>query len=331
MITPLAPPSLDRLQEILENTSIALLQHQRNQLLDAATASFVMKQLEEINEAIFGTPQDRIFVVVDSMASFVQKYGTLYVEDFIYLFSWKHNRIPPHEEKMLDDRVRILRRHFHPFQSKLVPTATLVRQEGLSGAPVPYCTLPPEPKQHYYFRTHGCRLVMDSGIQDKTLVIYGILDEVVLPSFQSSQFLFQVRQKMLEQADTEGYPVSAVDDMMRGFHLSDALLFPLTSASAFEPEGCIQKTTPLHTGGIQPIMKRWFDKVELMEQFILKNKFETVVAKFNDLSTFEKIQFFRFLLLSKNFEIHYTTYLLYDLLNTVSPKEEEPRQESCPP
>jgi ATP-dependent Lon protease len=325
----LAPPSLVRLQEILENTSIALLQHQRNQLLDAATASFVMKQLEEINEAISGTPEDRIFVVVDSLGSFVQKYGTLYVEDFVYLFSWKHNRIPPPEEKLLDDRVRILRRHFRPFQSKLVPTATLVRQEGLSGPPVLYQCLPPEPKQHYYFRTHGCRLLLDSGIPDKTLVLYGVLDEVLLPQFLFPQFLFQTKMAVLEQADKEGFPVSAVEDMMRGFHLADALLFPLSSSSTFDPTVFLNNTTPLHAPVVQPVLRSWFDKVDQMEQFILKNKFETVVAKFNELSIFDKIQFFRFLLLSKNFEIHYTTYLLYDLLSLVGQKG-EPAIEPCP-
>ena len=71
------PPEISILEEIMENTSIAIQQQNMLRLIDTHTATFTLKQLGDITLGSGG-----IMAMVDQLGSFVQKYGTYHLADF---------------------------------------------------------------------------------------------------------------------------------------------------------------------------------------------------------------------------------------------------------
>jgi len=330
------PPDISILEEIMENTSIAIQQQNMLRLVDTHTATFTLKQLGDITLGSGG-----IMTMVDQLGSFVQKYGTYHLADFLYLFYWKNHRCPPPEHWFYPDDIKhnLLLKYFRPFQSKWIQSSQPNHKENddsqrcltfLQEAVV----LLPEAKQHYYFRTHGFRMQLPFSAH-KSIMIYGVMDDILLS--ESTGYL--LKQPVLNKAKEEGVDVS---DIIEGFYVSDLFLFPLTNV--FESEGstseigstqlqsqtsslssqkqiiakkiisALSKTTHSEDMESHLSLKIWIEKIKILETYVLTNKWETVVARFNEMTPFEKIQFFRFLLLSKNPEVQYYTHTLYDLL-----------------
>lgn len=327
------PPEISILEEIMENTSIAIQQQNMLRIIDTHTATFILKQLGDITLGSGG-----IMAMVDQLGSFVQKYGTYHLADFLYLFYWKNHRCPPPEHWFYPEDIKhnLLLKYYRPFQSKWIQSTQPnqpIPKQGLTLLQEAVILLP-EAKQHYYFRTHGFRMQLPFSA-NKSIMIYGIMDDILLS--ESTGYL--LKQPVLNKAISEGVDLS---EMIQGFYVSDLFLFPLTNV--FETDGSTTEINSTHfqsqTSSLssqkqiiakkiisalsktmvseessQPnVARQWIDKLKSVETYVLTNKWETVVSRYNEMTSFEKIQFFRFLLLSKHPEVQYYTHTLYDLL-----------------
>lgn len=297
-----------RLRDIVENTSISLLEYKEQGLVEPSSVAHVMRQWEYLHRAIQTEQAD----AVDCLWSFVQKFGTRYLEDLLFVQRFRFTM--SHDNFIESDKVRILFRYFRPFYCKIVPCYQLQRD---FSSCQPLDCIPPEMKQPDIFRLQGLRLVLPCHLKDKRLLVHGVFDNILassLSSQTSDDFLFHVRQNMMEQADKEGVSVSMMEHLLEGFYLSDCFLnlgeSILWNFDIFDIIGKKMTTTMIGKSVWQDLL----NKVEAMEQFVLHNKMETIVAKYNEMSSFDKIQFFRFLLLSHNNQVQYCTYMLYDLL-----------------
>ena len=321
---PLQPPPpaiseekfwFQKIQNLIENTSTAALWNCKRGLCDMNATTYIIQSLEEINQTVYSLPisegtdfKSAVYATLEKLWSVVQKYGTYFLDDFLFLLSntvYRKNRLEfPSAHSA--DRLRILYKYFHTFHCKVITAAQLNKEIGLATAAATttatapsmnYMCLPPEPKHTHPFRVHGMRLVLT--VKEKVYVLYGTFDNIVpasLPYHQPDHFLSQIMQ----QVDPD------LHDYLDCMTLSELFLF--------------NKDTVAKTA--QSISKN--------EQLVLSNTVEKVVKIVNEMVPYDKIQFFKHLLQSENVEVHYITCLLYDLFTITPSASNSPSTTSSP-
>jgi len=304
-----------KIQTIIENTSSSAVWNRKHGIVENNVTTYTVRCLEDLNEKIAETmaiPSSQenncvekkthiLLEIIEQLWAIVLKYGTYYLEDFVFLLSLCVYKKPHIEfpSPCSADKLRILHKYFHLFHCKVITKAQLIKECGQDASLHNYRCLLPETKQNYYFRIHGMRLLL--VYQDKIYMLYGVFEDILpttLPCQSTEHFLFQCKQTILQQGLAEGFHRHFVEEILPFLSLSELFLFP-----------------PVRTNKPSRIVRDWFDRVETFERLVLEERIETIVQKFNEFPTYDKIQFFRFLLQSKKPEVQYITSLLYDLFS----------------
>lgn len=351
-----------KIQTIIENTSTSALWNRKHGLTDNNTTTHVIQSLEEINqlwmdginqiskeeqqqqltnnnncvesnntlqpmnqeqvETASHPKQKLLQEVALKLWTVVQKYGTYYLDDLLFLLSaiiYKKSRVDL-STRSCNDKLRILNKYFHIFHCKIMTASQLSRELGgrvtlNDAAQMNYLCLSPETKHSYYFRIHGVRLLIQ--IKDKIYMIYGVFEDILpstLPCQHPDHFLYQSKTLIVQQGLTEGYKDTDMHDFVSFMSLSDFFLFPYAANTHVTKPNMASTLAPNESlTDTKSHIKTHFERIETLERLVLNNKIETIVKKFNDMTSFDKILFFRYLLQSKNIEVHYITSLLYDL------------------
>jgi len=262
--------------------------------------------------------------IIDKLSVVLCGYGTLSIDDLLFVsFGADYGTGIPlpksveeseHMKKILAKRELILR-HIRPIGYKTIHWKTSKSvgvNLSLFGTPLCVNKITDEPlaielasqyecfdidlsSKPIYAKIYGIRVVVHCAHTQKTLIIQGIADDIVLDCVQNI-YVDERKQTILHGCpSSETFDVKLVERIRDTLSLKDILVF-----------------------GDSDIYKKHiaiFSDVN----FIRYNKLNAVIKKFLDMDLYSQRQMLMNLLIyNQEDEIQYITYLLYDLITTKS-------------
>ena len=268
-----------------------------------------MSMLTEINEVI-----DKLQSIIDKLSIIMCGYGTLHLEDLFYISfeSEFHNTQLQMENNIWRDKYDLLLKYFHPLNYKTIYWRQNKTKVSASLGPnIPYCTnkmiediinieLSPQFECHdveldtksVFIKIHGARLVVHSEKTQKTIIIQGIIKDMILDCLDNKYIEYR-KKEISESIVLDGITdMTIMNRLLDTLSLKDILLY-----------------------GNLDIYKKY---IAVMTEVngIKHVKLDMTLKRFLESSLYVQRQILMNLLIyDKEDEIQYITYLLYDLLS----------------
>ena len=143
----------------------------------------------------------------------------------------------------------------------------------------------------FHFKIHGIRIVIHNEKNQNTLVVNCLADDVILDFFSNEYIKF--RQKSIKDniPDTHVYDINIINRIINSMTLKDILIY-----------------------GNSDIYKKYIAIISDVN-FVKNNKIEVIMNKFLEMDIgMQRNMLINLLTYNKEDDIHYITYLLYDLI-----------------
>jgi len=143
----------------------------------------------------------------------------------------------------------------------------------------------------FYFKIHGIRIVIHNEKNQNTIIVNCLVDDVILDFFSNEYIKFRKKSIKDNIPDTHIYDINIINRIINSMTLKDILIY-----------------------GNNDVYKKYIAIISDVN-FVKNNKIEVIMNKFLEMDIgMQRNMLINLLTYNKEDDIHYITYLLYDLI-----------------
>ena len=296
---------IDFFKDVIQKTIIHV---QKNKFLDILGISDVGTCIEKLGELSKKIQElsdiknsdnliNNLQLVNNELSTLLKNYGTDSLEDLLSICFGNNNKITTTEIE--NDKLELLKKYFHPTSYKVVNKKDELKQKKPDDSDENVnlsCSDVISGYKQFHMKVYGIKLYIHSSILKKSLIIFGIVDDIVI-EFLNNKYVTKMKKRILENLpQEEDFKKESFDKFMSSLILKDFLIYDNEHDIYSKYAGCLTQNNVLKQKQISQTVK----------EFITDDMF-------NKRNTLMNL-----LIRSTNYDNQYLAYLLYDLLSNDS-------------
>lgn len=305
-VLPLVDKKFDFFKDVIQKTIIHV---QKNKILDILGISDVSncieklgelsKQIEEItSEKNLSTDLiiNNLQLINNELSTLLKNYGTDNLEDLVLICFGSNNKITTNDFELA--KFELLKKYFHPTCYKVISKKDDNKKKdefedknvNLSCLDIAYSC------KQFHMKVYGIKLYVHSAPLKKSLLISGIVDDVVIEFLNNKYITNQIKLIKDNIPNDNEFKSDAFDKFISSLTLKDFLLYDNYNDFYSKFAGMMSQNISIKQKQISQAVKDFASDD-------MYNKRNTLIA---------------LLIKSSNYENQYLAYLLYDLLSNDS-------------
>lgn len=305
----LVEKKIDFFKDVIQKTIIHV---QKNKFLDILGISDVNNCIEkscELSKKIFEIQEmknnnsegliNSLQFINNELSTLLKNYGTESLEDLLLICFGNNNKIISDETEI--QKFELLKKYFHPTSYKV-----LNRKEDNKNKknddfledkiPNLSCFDIASNYKHFHLKVYGIKLYIHNLNLKKSLIIFGIVDDVIIDFLNNKFVNFKLKQIKENIPSEENFQNESFDKFISSLMLKDYLIFENYIDIYNKYVGQISQNNILKQKQISLTVKEFITD----DLFVKRNTLINLLIK------------------SNNYENQYLAYLLYDLLSNDS-------------
>lgn len=315
--------SICHVQEIIRNTLVSVQKYKEYDIFSNTDINVCISSLHDLYEKtnilyektttnITYNPQD-FLEIKENLSIIISGFGTNNINDLLFVHFGNEMSISEIKNKYMKEKAEIIFKYLHPIGYKLISnknkknykktyeiyddfycknkiTEEIIVIENSPNFECYGIENDYKPKS-FHFKIHGIRIVIHNEKNQNTLVVNCLADDVILDFFSNEYIKF--RQKSIKDniPDTHVYDVNIINRIINSMTLKDILIY-----------------------GNSDVYKKYIAIISDVN-FVKNNKIEVIMNKFLEMEiSMQRNMLINLLTYNKEDDIHYITYLLYDLI-----------------
>jgi ATP-dependent Lon protease len=304
---PLVEKKIEFFKDVIQKTIIHIYKNKTLDILGISDVNTCIERLGEISkkiQEIIDTKNNtdslinNLQTINNELSSLLKNYGTDSLEDLLLICFGNNNKIITDESQF--NKFELLKKYFHPTSYKVANKKDEIKQkkseELIDENENLMCYDIISLYKQFHMKVYGIKLIFHSHILKKSLIIYGIVDDVVV-DFLNNKYIINKIKTVKEHIPQEGdFKNDSFDKFLSSLILKDFLIFENHNDFYNKYAGYISQNNNLKQKQISQSVKEFISD----DMF---NKRNTLI---------------HLLIRSSNYENQYLAYLLYDLLSNDS-------------
>ena len=306
-VLPLVEKKIDFFKDVIQKTIIHV---QKNKFLDILGISDVntcierlgdlSKKIQEVSEIKTNTDLliNNLQQINNELSSLLKSYGTDSLDDLLLICFGNNSKIIT--EDIQYDKFELLKKYFHPTSYKVINKKDDNKQNKKDDivddtVNLTCCDVVSSYKQ-FHMKVYGIKLIIHNSILKKSLVIFGIVDDIVI-EFLNNKYVTNKQKNIIENLpQDDDFKSDSFQKFLSSLILKDYLIYENEHDIYSKYAGYISQCNNLKQKQISHTVKEFITD----DMF---NKRNTLI---------------QLLIRSSNYENQYLAYLLYDLLSNDS-------------
>jgi ATP-dependent Lon protease len=306
-VLPLVEKKIDFFKDVIQKTIIHV---QKNKFLDILGISDVntcierlgdlSKKIQEVSENKTNSDVliNNLQQINNELSSLLKSYGTDSLDDLLLICFGNNGKIMAEDTQY--DKFELLKKYFHPTSYKVINKKDDNKQkksdECIDDASNLSCYDVVSSYKQFHMKVYGIKLLIHNSILKKSLVIFGIVDDIVI-DFLNNKYVTNKQKKIIESLpQDEDFKSESFQKFLSALILKDYLVYENEHEIYGKYAGLISQCNNLKQKQISHTVKEFITD----DMF---NKRNTLI---------------QLLIRSSNYENQYLAYLLYDLLSNDS-------------
>ena len=308
------------IQQIIRDTIITIIRHNTEKLFsnsDTKLAIPILNNLYSDTETILKdlsnktpiqleTLLDNLQKIVNNLSMIICGFGTRKIEDLLFIIFGSEFKNLSFQDEILEAKFELIKNHITPYGYKVVhwtkkkrPSQTINNYcedkiiesilEIERSSNIECYELEGE-SDNIYKKINGIRITIQNEKAKKTLIINGIIDNVHINCFTNKYIDYRLNEINSICSTRQKHESEILEEIIDTFTIKDVLI-----------------------QGKNDILKQMFSIINEVNT-LKQNKLETSFKRFIEMDIYMKCKMIMNLLLSKDTEIQYICYLLYELL-----------------
>ena len=289
-------------KDVIQKTILHVQKNKNLDILGISDVSNCIEKFAEISNKIqeisdLNNTTDvlisKLQIINDELSSLLKHYGTAHLEDLLLICFGNNNKILVPEQ--ITNKFELLKKYFHPVSYKVVSKKEESKgcKECVNETNNFSCYDISSSYKQLNMKVYGIKLYIHSTILNKSLVIFGIVDDIIL-EFLYNKFIILKNEKIYQELPKDNnFQKELFDKFMSSLILKDYFILENSQDFYSKYIGYMSQNNIL-------IKKHM---AQTVKDFIS----DDIYAKRNTLITL--------LICSCNYENQYLAYLLYDLLS----------------
>ena len=256
------------------------------------------KKIQELND-IKNTDNliTNLQLINNELSILLKNYGTDNLEDLLLICFGNNSKITTNE--LEQEKFEILKKYFHPTSYKVLNKKDDLKQKKYNESNNETnlsCYEVSSLYKQFHMKVYGIKLIIYSAVLNKTLTIFGIIDDVII-NFLINNFITNKKTNFIQNLpQNNSFNSETFDKFIYSLSLKDFLIYENESDIYSRYAGYICQLNNLKQKPISQIVK-----------------------EFTSDDMYNKRNILIYLLIhSSNYENQYLAYLLYDLLSNDS-------------
>ena len=305
-VLPLVERKIDFFKDLIQKTIIHVQKNKNLDILGISDVTTCIEKLGELSKKIEEvtnvkiTATDNIInslqTINNELSSLLKNYGTESLEDLLLICFGNNNKITTDENEFY--KFELLKKYFHPTSYKVISKKEEnKKKDELDDKTDNLCCLDVyNAFKQFHMKVYGMKLYIHSIPLKKSLLIYGIVDDIVI-DFLSNKYIINKIKKIKENVPNDPeFQVEIFDKYLSSLTLKDYLINDNYTEFYGKFAGILTQNNIIKQKQISQVVK----------EFITDDMFNKRNTLIN------------LLIRSSNYENQYLSYLLYDLLSNDS-------------
>jgi len=302
-LTLLVEKKIDFFKDVIQKTIIHI---QKNKFLDILGISDVgacieklgelSKKIQELTDIKNNSDNliNNLQLINNELSSLLKNYGTDSLEDLLLICFGNNTKIASNENEI--NKLELLKKYFHPTSYKVINKSDDLKKKvvnPIEETPNLTCFDVVSLYKQFHMKVYGIKLFINSSVFNKSLTIFGIVDDIVI-DFLNNKYISNKNKKIkLNIPKEDDFNNESFGKFMTSLMLKDYLIYENENDIYNKYVGYISKNNNLNQKQISQTVKDFIS--------------DDMYSKRNTL--------INLLIFSSNYENQYTAYLLYDLLS----------------
>jgi len=308
------------IQQIIRDTIIAIVKHNTEKLFSNSDAKLaipilnnlysdtenIIQELPNQNQTQLDALLDRLQKIVNNLSMIICGFGTRKIEDLLFIIFGSEFKHLSFQDEILEAKFELIKNHVTPYGYKVIhwnkkkrprQTRTTYCEDKIietileieQSSNVECYELEGE-SDNIYKKMNGIRITIQNEKAKKTLIINGIIDNVHINCFTNKYVKHRLDEISSLCNTRQKHESDILKEIIDTFTLKDVLV-----------------------QGKNDILKQMFSIISEINT-LKQSKLEVSFKRFVEMDVYMKCKMIMNLLLSKDPEIQYICYLLYELL-----------------
>jgi ATP-dependent Lon protease len=302
-VSILVDKKIEFFKDVIQKTIIHV---QKNKFLDILGISDVSTCIErlgdlsnKIQEIIDGKMNGDVLInnlqiINNELSSLLKNYGTDSLEDLLIICLGNNNKITTNNHE--EEKMYLLKKYFHPTSYKVINKKDDIKkktQDDMDIVENLSCSDVISSYKQFHMKVYGLKLSVNSTILNKSLIIYGIVDDIVV-DFLNSKYIKSKKENLLKNKPNDNdFQNDSFEKFVSSLILKDYFICDNEKEIYIKFAGYISQNNNLKQKLISQCVKEFISDD-------MYNKRNTLIY---------------LLIWSSNYENQYLAYLLYDLLS----------------
>ena len=308
------------IQQIIRDTIIAIVKHNTEKLFSNSDAKLaipilnnlysdtenIIQELPNQNQTQLDALLDRLQKIVNNLSMIICGFGTRKIEDLLFIIFGSEFKQLSFQDEILQAKFELIKNHVTPYgykvlhwnkkkrprqtrttycEDKIIETILDIEQS----SNVECYELEGE-SDNVYKKMNGIRITIQNEKAKKTLIINGIIDNVHINCFTNKYVKHRLDEISSLCNTRQKHESDILKEILDTFTLKDVLV-----------------------QGKNDVLKQMFSIISEINT-LKQSKLEVSFKRFVEMDVYMKCKMIMNLLLSKDPEIQYICYLLYELL-----------------
>lgn len=302
----LVEKKLEFFKDVIQKTIIHI---QKNKCLDILgindvnncieKLSTINKKIQELNETKTNNVDNLINnlqTINNDFSSLFKNFGTSNLEDFIVICFGSNNKFATNDK--MQERFNLLKKYFHPTSYKVVNR----KDENKSKKNDDYydektpnlsCFDVISSYKQFHMKVYGIKLYIHSDVLKKTLIVFGILDDVIVDLLNDKYIVSKIKCVKDNLPDEQIFKEESFGLFLSSLSLKDFLINETCQDIYNKYAGVISQVNSLKQKHMSQIVKEFISN----DMYDKRNTIMSLLIQTN------------------NYDNQYIAYLLYDLLS----------------
>jgi hypothetical protein len=307
-------------QQIIRNTIIAIVRHNTEKLFSNSDTKLaipilnnlytdtesILQELPKQTQKKLDVSLDKLQKIVNNLSMIICGFGTRNIEDLLFIIFGSEFKELSFQDEILQAKFDLIKEHITPYGYKVIHWNKKKRGKKSRNG---YCEdkiiesiieidqssdiecyeLEAE-NDHLYKKMNGIRIIIQNEKAKKTLIINGIIDNIHVHCFTNKYIQYRIDEISTLCGTRQKHECDILEEIIKTFTLKDVLIH-----------------------GKNDVLKQMFSIVSEVNT-LKQSKLEASFKRFMEMEVYMKCKMIMNLLLSKDPEINYICYLLYELL-----------------
>jgi ATP-dependent Lon protease len=305
-ITLLVDKKIGFFKDVIQKTIIHVQKNKFLDILGIGDVGTCIDRLGDLNRKIHDVANNKnntdnlinsLQVINNELSGLLKNYGTDSLEDLLLICFGNNNKLTTDDGEQ--EKLDLLKKYFHPSSYKVINRPDDTKQkkndEFTDEMRNLTCIDTGSAYKQFNMKVFGIKLLIRNAALKKSLLIYGIVDDVVI-DFLDSKYVTQKRANLLANLPPDNFQKDSFDKFLSSLILKDYLIYEAESDLYARYAGYISQNNVLRQKQISQLVKEFITEDMYTKRNILIN----------------------LLICSSNYENQYLAYLLYDILSNDS-------------